>query len=170
MSAEPPNLENRTTMALCLLLFIVSAIIAILSYLIFDVFWIMIIPLAFLIVIIISQSFSRLFWNTNKKCPRCRESVSIYSEFCPNCGFKLIISCPECQGIMSFDDPICKTCGYRFNKIYIPDDAEIELAYDEKKNKQIVEQLNFCPHCGVQLEINKQNLRFCDQCGSRINL
>ena len=92
MSEQPQNLTNRTIMALCLLLFLVSIIVAILSFLIFDVFWFLIIPVAFLIVIILSQSFSRLFWNTNKKCPRCRVSTSIYSEFCPNCGFRLIIS------------------------------------------------------------------------------
>ena len=169
MSVESPNLEKKTIMALCLLLFLVSAIIAVLSFLIFDVFWIMILPVSFLIVIFIAQAFSRFFWNTDKKCPRCNYSASIYSEFCPNCGFKLLLACPECQSVITYDNQICKSCGYKYKKIIILDDVEIKLALDVKPDENIGEKFPFCPHCGINLGHEQQNLRFCETCGGRLN-
>ncbi len=169
MSAEAPNLENKSIIALILLLFLVSTIIAVISFLFFNVYWILILPISFIVVVLVAQAFNRYFWNTNNKCPRCNTSVSIYSEFCPNCGFKLLLACPECQNVLRYDDQICRSCGYRFKKIFIPDDAEIKLAIDEKIEKNIDEKLHFCPHCGLNLDHEQQNLRFCETCGGKLN-
>ncbi|MBY9007335.1 MAG: zinc ribbon domain-containing protein [Candidatus Lokiarchaeota archaeon] len=169
MSSESQNPEKKTLITLIILLFLIFTVVAVLTFLIFNVYWIIILPISFIAIVLVAQAFSKLFWTTDKKCPRCNTTVSIYSDFCSNCGFKLLLACPKCQNVLGYDDQICKGCGYTFKKLFIPDNVEIKLALDDKVDEKIDGKLHFCPHCGINLGREQQNLRFCETCGGKLN-
>jgi len=121
------------------------------------------IPIAVLIVI--GVIFIKFSWNPQHYCSRCNYPVSIYAEFCRNCGLKLITRCPNCDNYIKEGISHCNKCGYALESLEQLGGTE---AYEKFENgSQIPSRPNYCPTCGANLR-NVKNIRFCEYCGSRI--
>ena len=104
---------------------------------------------------------SEHFWTPKKTCPRCSAPISIYSEFCRNCGLRLINKCPSCGNFYKLDIEKCDKCNYIFPKQdKIIEDSSFEII---KKRDKFPEKANFCPHCGADLR-HKEYLIACPFC------
>lgn len=119
-----------------------------------------------LIFALIGLLIYRYSGESKKYCPRCNVPISIYTEYCRNCGLKLINKCPNCNIYTDGKLNYCDNCGYEFPK-YDGEKLPFEYkVYEEGDN--VPEKPNFCPTCGASL-INAENLRFCEFCGSKID-
>ena len=89
----------------------------------------------------------------------------MYSEFCRNCGLRLIKKCPECGRYINSEKEICTNCGYELPSYKIkkvPEEYQVI-----KKGMPTPEKANFCPNCGVKL-IDK-DVDVCSICGQKID-
>ena len=78
----------------------------------FGILMLIIIPLiVFFIIVLIIYRYSG---ESKKFCPRCNVPISIYTEYCRNCGLKLINKCPNCNIYMDGNINYCDNCGYEF--------------------------------------------------------
>ncbi|TFG30029.1 MAG: hypothetical protein EU532_01750 [Promethearchaeota archaeon] len=160
------NLKRKTAMSIWSLIIIVLFIFSLIGSLFFIWFWIIFLPLSFLIVIAF-QAFSEQFWTPKKYCPRCRAPVSIYSEYCRNCGLQLIKKCPSCGNFLIGDIMTCNKCGHQF---LIIEEEKKPIEYKIiKKGTPLPEKANFCPHCGSNLLGEKEILELCPFCGEKID-
>lgn len=123
-----------------------------------------IIPIILIIIIVIIVI--RFSWKPQKYCPRCNTPIGTYSEYCRNCGLKLIMHCPNCNQYLRAGVPFCDNCGYKLE--YIPGPKELREYKVIKKGSPAPEEPNFCPTCGASLK-GAENLRFCEFCGSKLN-
>ena len=156
------NVKRKTLLSILVLVFILVLIISIIGMIYFTWFWILILPLSFLVVGLY-QAMSEHFWTSKKTCPNCNAPISIYSEFCRNCGLRLINKCPSCGNYYKSDIEICKKCNYKF-----PAQEKISKNIDFKvikKGDKLPEKANFCPNCGVSLrnEEYQINCPFCEK-------
>jgi len=118
-----------------------------------------------LIFVLIGLLIYRYSGESKKYCPRCNVPISIYTEYCRNCGLKLINKCPNCNIYTDGKLNYCDNCGYEF-----PEYGGEKLPFEYKvyeEGDQVPEKPNFCPTCGASLK-NTENLRFCEFCGSKI--
>ena len=122
-----------------------------------------IIPL--IIIVIIALILIRFSWKPQKHCPRCNIPISDYSEYCRNCGLKLITMCPNCNQYLQAGTTFCDNCGYKFE--YFEESKEKQEFEIVQKGSPAPEKSNFCPTCGANLK-DAENLRFCEYCGSRL--
>jgi len=157
---------NRRSKILIMILILPIAIFFLVFGLLFPGFELLIpigIPLVSLIIIgVILIKFS---WNPQHYCSRCNYPVSVYAEFCKNCGLKLITRCPKCDNYIREGLSRCTSCGYILEHIeYQGEIKEYELI---EKGSKLPSTPNFCPTCGASLK-NAENIRFCEFCGSRI--
>ncbi len=129
----------------------------------FGILMLIIIPL--IVFFIIGLIIYRYSGESKKFCPRCNVPISIYTEYCRNCGLKLINKCPNCNIYMDGNINYCDNCGYKFPE-YEGDKFPFEYKVYEK-GEQLSEKPNFCPTCGASLK-DAENLRFCEFCGSKI--
>jgi predicted amidophosphoribosyltransferase len=129
----------------------------------FGILMLIIIPL--IVFFIIGLIIYRYSGESKKFCPRCNVPISIYTEYCRNCGLKLINKCPNCNIYMDGNINYCDNCGYEFPE-YEGDKFPFEYKVYEK-GEQLSEKPNFCPTCGASLK-DAENLRFCEFCGSKI--
>ncbi len=116
-------------------------------------------------LIFIGFIFYRYFGESKKSCPRCNFPISIYTEYCRNCGLKLINKCPICNIYTDGKEHYCDNCGYEF-----PEYEGVKLPFEYKVYEAgdlIPDKPNFCPTCGASMK-NAENLRFCEFCGSKI--
>ena len=163
MSARNYN-KKSFTLVVGLIIFLIVCFLTI------GLFFIEVVILLGIIIPIIVFTFIGLIvyrysGKSQKHCPRCNVPISIYTEFCRNCGLKLINKCPNCNIYMDGNINYCDECGFEFPK-YEGDKLAFEYkVYNEGDN--VPEKPNFCPTCGASLK-NAQNLRFCEFCGSKI--
>ena len=160
------DIKRKTIIIIWILMMILVSMLAIIGFVLFrNVYLILIIPLSFCLVIAF-QAMSEHFWTPKKYCPRCNGEVSIYSEFCRNCGLKLLTRCPQCGKYLKAEIIICDKCG-----LEIPKTEEkfepIEYKILEKGAK-IPEKANFCPYCGSNIRHEKVN-EFCPFCEEKID-
>jgi predicted RNA-binding Zn-ribbon protein involved in translation (DUF1610 family) len=96
-----------------LVIFLVVCFLTIgLFFIEFGILMLIIIPLiAFVIIGLIIYRYSG---ESKKFCPRCNVPISIYTEYCRNCGVKLINKCPDCNIYMDGNSNYCDNCGYEF--------------------------------------------------------
>ena len=162
----PKNLKRKTAISIWILIIILIMIFSLIGALFFVWFWIIFIPLSFLVVVAF-QAMSEHFWTPKKICSRCNAPISIYSEFCRNCGLKLIKKCPTCSRFVKFDITKCNTCGHEFSALEIekqPVEYQIIL-----KGMSLPEKPNFCPICGANLMSEEEILEICPFCGGQID-
>jgi predicted RNA-binding Zn-ribbon protein involved in translation (DUF1610 family) len=129
----------------------------------FGILMLIIIPI--IIFFIIGLIIYRYSGESKKFCPRCNVPISVYTEYCRNCGLKLINKCPDCNIYMDGNIIYCDNCGYEF-PTYEGDKLPFEYKVYEKGDN-IPEKPNFCNTCGASLK-DADNLRFCEFCGSKI--
>ena len=127
----------------------------------------LVIPIGIPIVILIALAviFIKFSWNPQNYCSQCNYPVSIYAEFCKNCGLKLISKCPNCDNYVREGSSRCTHCGYALEPTIHPERSEGYKVIE--KGSVLASKPNFCPTCGANLK-NAQNFRFCEFCGSRI--
>ena len=70
-----------------------------------------------IILVIIGIVVYRYSGESKKYCPRCNLPTSVYTEYCRNCGLKLISKCPNCNIYMHRNNKFCDICGYEFPAI-----------------------------------------------------
>lgn len=162
----PENLKRKTAISIWILIIIIILIFSLIGAFFFVWFWIIFIPLSFL-VIVAFQAMSEHFWTPKKVCPRCNAAVSIYSEFCRNCGLKLIKKCPICGRFVKGNLDFCNYCGHQFPVIEI-EKKPIEYQIIQK-GMTLPEKANFCPNCGTNLMNEKIILEICPLCGGKID-
>ncbi len=129
----------------------------------FGILMLIIIPI--IIFFIIGLIIYRYSGESKKFCPRCKVPISVYTEYCRNCGLKLINKCPDCNIYMDGNINYCDNCGYEF-PTYEGDKLPFEYKVYEK-GERVPEKPNFCNTCGASLN-DADNLRFCEFCGSKI--
>ena len=95
-------------------------------------------------MVVAFQAMSEHFWTPRKVCPRCKAPVSIYSEYCRNCGLNLIKKCPNCGNFLKADIMKCTSCGHQFS-ILEKEEKLIEYQIIHK-GTPLPERANFCPH------------------------
>jgi predicted amidophosphoribosyltransferase len=157
---------NRKSKALILSLLLLIVVFLVFFGLFFQSFELLItIGIPIVVIIAIGIIIIKLSWNPQNYCTRCNYPVSIYAEFCKNCGLKLISRCPNCDNYIRVGLSQCKTCGY----ILETEEHKFEPQKFEilQKGSKLPSKPNFCPTCGASLK-NAENIRFCEYCGSRI--
>ncbi len=163
MSVRNYNQSSRRLIIGVSLAFVTLFIFLGLIFVEFSLIFILIVPL--LILMIIGILIIKFSWNPQNYCSRCNYPVSIYAEFCRNCGLQLISRCPNCDAYVREGVRICPTCGYSFEKKeLISEPIEYKVV---EKGSPLPLKPNFCPTCGASLK-NAENVRFCEYCGSRI--
>lgn len=45
------------------------------------------------------------------KCPKCKAKLEPDAKFCPECGYKLIVTCEKCAIEYPIGTKFCKQCG-----------------------------------------------------------
>jgi len=147
-----------------LVIFIIVCFLTIgLFFIEFGILMLIIIPL--IVFVIIGLIIYRYSGDSKKFCPRCNVPISIYTEYCRNCGLKLINKCPDCNIYMDGNIHYCDNCGYEFPE-YEGDKLPFEYKVYEK-GERVPKKPNFCNTCGASLK-NVENLRFCEFCGWKI--
>ncbi len=128
-----------------------------------EVVILLVIIIPILVIAFIGLIVYRYSGESKKTCPRCNIPISVYTEFCRNCGLKLINKCPNCNIYMDGNINYCDSCGFEFPK-YEGDKLPIEYKVYEQ-GEHLPEKPNFCQTCGASL---KNADRFCESCGSKI--
>lgn len=163
MSYRNYNRKSLSIIGILLLgVFVFSLLI---SLFFFDILLVLSITIPFIIIIIIALVIIRFSWEPQKYCSRCNNPISIYSEYCRNCGLKLITMCPNCDQYLRVGITFCDNCGYKFE--YFEESKEPKEYEIIKKGSPAPEKPNFCPTCGANLK-DAENLRFCEYCGSKL--
>ena len=158
--------KRKSVLGIWILVIILISLISIIGSLLFSWFWIIFLPLSFLAVIIF-QAMSEHFWTAKKRCPRCNAPVSIYSEFCRNCGIQLIKKCPSCGKYSKSNIIVCTNCDYNFPALE-EDKTPVEYQIIEK-GTTIPKKANFCPSCGSSLIDEDTFLVLCPFCQEKID-
>lgn len=168
MTYQRSNLKKKSIFSILIVIAVFLSIFALIAFYFFEWLWFIFLPVVFFIAIAL-QAISQYFWEVQKYCPRCNAPVTTYAEFCRNCGLKLINKCPRCGKFSRVEDKQCNNCGYVFEEVPGPvkDIEEIPYIYIDE-DTPMPKKPNFCPECGIKLKPDQQNLRFCENCGSKI--
>jgi len=159
------NIKRKNNVSILGLIILIATIFSLILLFLFKIVWLIFIPLI-LIFIVIFKGASHYFWESQKYCPRCKAPVTIYSEFCRNCGIRLIIKCPSCRKFFKAGTQFCNNCGFEFQ--IIDEEKDVYPFQVLKKGAPPPEWANFCPTCGVKLK-KGENLKYCEICGSEID-
>ena len=130
-----------------------------------EVVILLVIIIPILVIAFIGLIVYRYSGESKKHCPRCNIPISVYAEFCRNCGLKLLNKCPNCNVYTDGNINYCDSCGFEFPK-YEGDKLPFEYkVYGQ--GEHVPEKPNFCQTCGASLK-DAENLKFCEFCGSKI--
>jgi predicted RNA-binding Zn-ribbon protein involved in translation (DUF1610 family) len=160
------NLKRKSAIGIWILIIILISLVSIIGSFLFNWFWIIFLPVSFLAVIVF-QAMSEHFWTAKKRCSRCNAPVSIYSEFCRNCGLQLIKKCPSCGKYAKRDTKTCENCNYKFPALI--EDKKVFSFLIIQKGTPLPKKANFCPSCGINLIDEKTGLEFCPYCQEKID-
>lgn len=159
------NYSRKTISIICIFVFAIIVAIFIIGINFFDISLILPTLIPLIIISIIVIIVIRFSWESQKYCPRCNIPISVYSEYCRNCGLKLITLCPDCNKYLRIGTNLCNNCGHKFD--FFDESKEKPEFEIVQKGSPAPEQANFCPTCGANLK-NTENLRFCEFCGARL--
>lgn len=156
---------NRKSFSVITGFIVFLALLSLIIGLVLAVGIILMVILPILLLVLIGILIYRYSGSPKKSCPRCNVPVSIYTEYCRNCGLRLINKCPNCNVYTDGKLNYCDNCGFEFPKY---DGEKLPFEYKVyQEGEQVPEKPNFCPTCGASLK-NAENLRFCEFCGSKI--
>lgn len=156
---------NRKSFSVIAMFLVFLILLFLIIGLFFEIGIIFIIILPIVIFVLLGLLIYRYSGESKKYCPRCNVPISIYTEYCRNCGLKLINKCPNCNTYTDGKLNYCDNCGYEFPK-YNGEKFPFEYKVYEK-GENAPEKPNFCPTCGASIK-SAENLRFCEFCGSKI--
>lgn len=156
--------KRYSSIIVYLLILIPIIVLTFLGMFVLEWTFLIFLPISFLIVVIF-QAMSHQFWDPQKKCPQCNFTVSLYSDFCRNCGYKLIQKCPNCGNFLEGNAPSCDKCGFQFKTSQLG--APPLTVQEIQKGAPSSRKANFCPNCGKKLDLEK-SLKYCPYCGGRI--
>lgn len=160
------NPKSKKAIIIWILIIACVIIFSIIGTLVISWFWLIFLPLSFLLVVAF-QALSEHFWSPTKTCPRCNAPLSIYSEYCRNCGLKLIRKCPYCGNLMPAQVSTCNRCGHELGPLEQPKKPlDFELI---KKGQLLPEKPNYCPTCGASLIKIDHEITSCPYCGADID-
>ena len=169
MSYSQDSERRNSRSGLYCLIIISFVIIGGIGSILFGWIFLLLIPLGFLLVLLFYLT-SRYFWSPKKHCARCNAPVTVYSEYCKNCGLKLINKCPKCGSYSKTGVPDCIRCGYKFEVLLeLEEDQDIAPYQILSRGTPPPDKPNFCPNCGTGLGPEQQNRRFCEACGGRLD-
>ncbi len=156
--------KKNSSILIYLLILIPIMVLSLLGMFIFEWTWLIFLPVTFIIVVIF-QGLSHQFWDPQKKCPQCNASISLYSDYCRNCGYQLIKKCPKCATFLDSKSTSCDKCGFQFQTSTpgIP----LVIPQEIQKDAPTSGKANFCPNCGNKLDL-ENSLKFCPYCGGKI--
>ncbi|MFX0072354.1 MAG: zinc ribbon domain-containing protein [Candidatus Hermodarchaeota archaeon] len=159
------NLKRKTAISIWILIILCILIFSIIGSLYITWFWIIFLPLSFLLVVAF-QAMSEHFWTPKKVCPRCNFPISVYSEYCRNCGLQLIKKCPDCGNYIKTDKLLCDKCGHKF---IVSEEFNKPIEYQTiQKGVPLPVIANFCPNCGHKLKDEDKTSEICPLCGGKI--
>lgn len=159
------NYRVKSLSIICILVLICVVIFFLIGTLFFELNFVLIITILSLVILIPAFLIIRYSWESKKYCPRCNIPISIYAEYCRNCGLELIKKCPNCNKFLNPKLNYCRNCGYTFE--FFQKVTETPQYVVVEKGDPAPAKPNFCPTCGSSLK-NAENLRFCEYCGSKL--
>ena len=57
------------------------------------------------------------FITNEGECPSCKKDIpNKKAKFCPNCGFKLVVTCSKCKKDFPYGTKYCEVCGRRLKR------------------------------------------------------
>lgn len=157
----------KTVIIIWMLVIIVSIALIIVDLLLFNMSWIIWIPVASLLFFGCVVSFSQYFIEPKKHCPQCNALLpSLYTKICTQCGLTILTKCPDCgtfQNMYVNGKPImyCSQCGLQLGIIKEEEVKTIENPYAQTN------RVKFCPNCGSKIE--EKDPVFCSLCGGKID-
>lgn len=166
MKNRKRRLEIKTRLVILLLTLFSFTPLVLMGIFYFNINWKILVPLE-IIAVVSMQGILHFFFRPDKKCPQCNAPVSIYAEFCRNCGLKLLKKCSNCGNIMTREATECQRCGKKYKIVIIPEDAELTFEYEEGKRER-KHSGSYCPHCGTSLESDTKKREYCDVCGGSL--
>ncbi|MFX1411288.1 MAG: zinc-ribbon domain-containing protein [Promethearchaeota archaeon] len=159
------NMRRKNLIIIWALILITITILSfVLSLVLESNIWWILLPISFLLIATF-QAVSHFFWTAEKYCPRCNVSTSIYSEFCRNCGLKLLHKCPSCGKYLSTGMQFCDNCGYEFK--YVEEEKEPFKYEVLEKGAPAPQKANFCSTCGAKINA-EEDIKYCEMCGAKI--
>ncbi|TFF98145.1 MAG: hypothetical protein EU547_02400 [Promethearchaeota archaeon] len=130
-------LELKTRVVICFISLFTFTAMLFLGFFLFNFNWAWIIIVFICFIILMSiQLFLKFFFKKTHNCPQCNHSVSIYSEYCPSCGFQLLKKCHNCGNLMRYAEQICPRCRTKSKLLIIPDNAKVELNNYKNEEKE----------------------------------
>lgn len=161
----PRNIRRKQLISIWVLVIVIFTILSVVLSIVLDSYiWWILIPIAFLLIATF-QAMSHFFWIAEKICPRCNVPTSIYSEFCRNCGLKLLHRCPSCRKYLSTERQFCDSCGYEFK--YIEEEKEPFKYEVLEEGTPAPQKPNFCTTCGARIK-SEEEIKYCEMCGAKI--
>ena len=154
MSFSSTNAKKNSFLGGCLVIFILITALSIVFAILMDPIWWILLPLSFSFLIII-QLTSRYFWLEKKTCPRCNVPIGKYSEFCRNCGLKLMFRCISCGSYMRAGAQFCDKCNIELE--HTEEEREIFNYQVIENGSPIPENPNFCASCGAPMSTQSQH-------------
>lgn len=159
------NIRRKQLISIWILVIVIFTVLSVVLSLVLNSYiWWILLPFAFLLIGTF-QAISHFFWTAEKICPRCNVSTSIYSEFCRNCGLKLLHRCPSCGKYLSTDKQFCDSCGYEFK--YVEEEKEPFKYEVIEKGTPAPQKPNFCTTCGAKIK-SEEDIKYCEMCGAKI--
>ena len=149
------KLEYReSVIGSCTPFIIIIIVMIMLTVTIFGVwqFW-MWFPVFGVLIAVIATTIEYFTKGSIKICPKCGKRLEGTSQFCNNCGMKIISKCPSCGATVGGEAKFCERCGQNLGDVIIPS-TPIKI-----------EKGKFCPECSN--EVNP-NAKFCLHCGARL--
>ena len=160
------DIKRKTLISIWIVIYIIVIIIAFVGSLLFNWFWIIILPIS-LIIVAAFQAMSEHFWKPKKYCTRCNAPLSIYSKFCRNCGLKLFNKCSQCGKYLKHELIKCDKCGFEIQQT----EEKVEpIKYQViEKGSKLPERSSFCTNCGSSLIRYEKINEICPVCGIKID-
>jgi hypothetical protein len=120
-------------------------------------YWIPMIAIGTLFVLAIIPTILEYGSGEIRFCPKCGKGFGKKSEFCQECGTRVLMACPSCGTKVKGNPKFCHKCGTDLSE------AKIDQIFRPPTKLKIKNQANFCPHCGGP---SNPEAKFCGYCGA----